>query len=314
MSTQATVASGFMPAARQGISRHRILLIAGYVLMIALITGLFSYGFHYYTANALERPFSEQHRLLKPSGKIGVKLGFLGFAMFAVIFLYPLRKRWAWLSRIGTTKNWLDFHVLLGVSAPFVIALHSSFKFAGIAGMAFWIMLAVSLSGVVGRYLYNQIPRRLNAAEISRKELQDFRQQLSERLATQSVLRQADIHRALRLPSQEKVDGLPAVIALIYMFCLDLLRPFRIAGLRRSVIPFTEKLTTCCGFLKTRHRNLEQAITVAQEEAAFSKRILFLARSQQIFHLWHVVHKPFSYTFALLALFHVGLVLMMGFF
>ena len=314
MSTQATVASSFMPNARQGFSRHRVLLVAGYVLMIALIIGIFGYGFHYYTANALERPFLEQHRFLKPSGKIGVKLGFLGFGMFAVIFLYPLRKRWAWLSRIGTTKNWLDFHVLLGVSAPFVIALHSSFKFAGIAGMAFWIMLAVSLSGVVGRYLYNQIPRRLNAAEISRKELQDFRQQLSERLAAQSVLRQADIHRTLRLPSQEDVDRLPAVIALIYMFCLDILRPFRIAGLRRSVIPFTEKLTTCGGLLTTRHRNLEQAIALAQEEAALSKRILFLARSQQIFHLWHVVHKPFSYTFALLALFHVGLVLTMGFF
>jgi hypothetical protein len=314
MSTHATVASGFMPTARQGISRHRVLLVAGYVLMIALIVGIFGYGFHYYTANALERPFLEQHRFLKPSGRIGVKLGFLGFGMFAVIFLYPLRKRWAWLSTIGTTKNWLDFHVLLGVSAPFIIALHSSFKFAGIAGMAFWIMLAVSLSGVVGRYLYNQIPRRLNAAEISRKELQDFRQQLSERLAAQSVLRQADIHRTLRLPSQENVDRLPAIVALIYMFCLDVVRPFRIAGLRRSVIPFTGKLTTCGGFLTTRHRNLEQAIALALEEAALSKRILFLARSQQIFHLWHVVHKPFSYTFALLALFHVGLVLMMGFF
>ena len=314
MSTHATIANGFVSTARPEVSRHRILLIAGYVLMIALIAGLFSYGFRYYTANSLERPFLEQHRLLKPSGKIGVKLGFLGFTMFAVIFLYPLRKRWGWLGTIGTTKNWLDFHVLLGVSAPFVIALHSSFKFAGIAGMAFWIMLAVSLSGVVGRYLYNQIPRRLNAAEISRKELQDIRQELSQRLAAQNVLRQTDLQIALRLPSQESADRLPAIVALLYMFILDVLRPFRIAALRRNVIPRGEQLATLGGLLITRHCNLEQAIVLAQEEASLSKRILFLARSQQIFHLWHVVHKPFSYTFALLVLLHVGVVLMMGFF
>ena len=34
----------------------------------------------------------------------------------------------------------------------------------GMAGVAFWIMTAVALSGVVGRYLYAQIPRSLNAA------------------------------------------------------------------------------------------------------------------------------------------------------
>lgn len=314
MSTHATVANRFMPTGQRTVSRHRIFLITGYVLMIFIIAGLFSYGFRYYTASSLERPFMEQHKLLKPSGRLGVKLGFLGFFMFAVIFLYPLRKRWGWLGRIGTTKNWLDFHVLLGISAPFVIAFHSSFKFSGIAGMAFWIMLAVSLSGVVGRYLYNQIPRRLNAAEISRKELQDIRQDLSQRLASQSALRQTDLQKALPLPSQESADRYPAIVALAYMFSLDILRPFRIAALRRNVIPIGETFATLGGLLKTRHQNLEQAIALAQEEAALAKRILFLARSQQIFHLWHVVHKPFSYSFALLALLHVGLVLMMGFF
>jgi hypothetical protein len=53
---------------------------------------------------------------------------------------------------------------------------------------------------------------------------------------------------------------------------------------------------------------------VAREEAALSKRILFLSRTQQVFHLWHVVHRPFSYTFAVLVLIHIGVVLMMGFF
>ena len=64
--------------------------------------------------------------------------------MFLAIFLYPLRKVWAWLRGKGAPKHWLDFHVLLGLAAPFVIAFHSSFKFRGFAGIAFWIMVAVS--------------------------------------------------------------------------------------------------------------------------------------------------------------------------
>ena len=68
------------------------------------------------------------------------------------------------------------------------------------------------------------------------------------------------------------------------------------------------------GFLKTRHTNLEIAIATAREDAATAKRILFLSRAEQVFHLWHVVHKPFSYTFALLALIHIGVVIAAGYF
>ena len=49
--------------------------------------------------------------------------------------------------------------MIAGITAPIVIAYHASFKFRGIAGVAFWIMLAVAISGVIGRYLYAQIPQ-----------------------------------------------------------------------------------------------------------------------------------------------------------
>ena len=300
-----------VPSADAG---HKVRLVIGYLIAISLIVAILAYGFDYYMAGPNDRPFMEKHHLLRPSGRIGVKLGMLGFGMFLVIFLYPLRKRWAWLGRQGLSRRWLDYHVLLGVSAPFVIALHASFKFRGFAGIAFWIMVAVSMSGVIGRYLYGQIPRRVNAAEYTRKELQELQDKMTEQLASQNLLKAADVRSALRLPSQETVDALFTPIALIYMFLLDLVRPFRIAALRRAALSGSEYITTLGGLLRTRHYALEKAIAVAREEAALSKRILFLSRSQQVFHLWHVVHKPFSYSFALLALIHIGVVLAMGFF
>jgi hypothetical protein len=293
---------------------HKLRLLIAYIIAVALIVGIAAYGVDYYTAGPHDRPFMAKHALLKPSGRIGINLGILGVGMFLVIFLYPLRKRWAWLGRQGISRHWLDFHVLLGLSAPFVIALHSSFKFHGFAGIAFWIMLGVSISGIVGRYLYSQIPRRVNAAEFSRKELQDLQDKMAQQLAGQKLLRESDVRSALRLPSQQRVDRLPIPAALVYMFVLDLLRPFRIARLRSAALRGSEHLTTLGGLLPTRHRELERSIAVAREEAALSKRILFLSRTQQVFHLWHVVHKPFSYTFAVLVLVHIGVVLMMGFF
>ena len=167
---------------------HRVRLFVGYMIAITLVVGIFAYGFNYYTLGASERPFSPKHALLKPSGAIGVKLGLLGLGMFLSIFLYPLRKHWAWLGRQGSSRHWLDNHVLLGLAAPFVIALHAAFKFRGFAGIAFWIMLAVSMSGVIGRYLYGQIPRSLNAAELSLKEVQDIQAKLGEQLAEQKIL------------------------------------------------------------------------------------------------------------------------------
>ena len=293
---------------------HRVRLFLGYMIAIALVVSIFAYGFNYYTLNTVERPFSPKHALLKPSGTIGVKLGMLGLGMFLCIFLYPLRKRWTWLGRQGSSRHWLDNHVLLGLAAPFVIALHAAFKFRGFAGIAFWIMLAVSVSGVIGRYLYGQIPRSLNAAELSLKEVQEIQTKLGVQLSEQKIITESDLRAVLSLPSAERVQKLPTVVALVYMMLLDLSRVFRIATLRRRHLGFGEQLLALGGLLKTRHRDLERAVQLAREEASIAKRVLFLSCSQKVFHLWHVVHRPFSYTFALLAIIHIVLVAMMGYF
>ena len=314
MSANAAVATAAVVATSRKRDGHHLRLVAGYAIAISLTMAIAIYGLNYYTLSQAERPFSAKHAVLRPSGAVGLKLGFLGLAMFLVIFLYPLRKRWAWLGRQGSATHWLDFHVLLGLWAPFVIAFHSSFKFRGFAGMAFWIMLAVSLSGVIGRYLYAQIPRSLNAAEITRKELQERQEALSQQLKQNNLLPDSDLRLLLKLPAVEKVEQWPMVVALASMMALDVARAFRIAKLRRRALSLSERFSTLGGFLPTQHRELERAINLAREEAASAKRILFLDRAHQVFHLWHVVHKPFSYSFAVLALIHIGVVIAMGYF
>ena len=166
---------------------HRIRLFLAWMTALAFILVVGGYGFNYYTLSAAQRPFSPKHELLRPSGPIGIKLGMLGVLMFFLIYLYPLRKKWGWLGRQGNSRHWLDFHIVLGTAAPVIIAFHSSFKFGNIAGMAFWSMMMVTLSGFVGRYLYAQIPRSLNAAELSMKEIQEEEEALKREIAEQKA-------------------------------------------------------------------------------------------------------------------------------
>jgi hypothetical protein len=291
---------------------HRIRLRLLYVVAIVSNLALFIYGFDYYKLSALDRPFSPKHHMLRPSGPIGLYLGFVGVALFIGIFLYPIRKHWAWLGQIGKTRHWLDIHVLMGLTAPLIIAFHSTLKFKGIAGMAFWIMFAVSASGVVGRYLYAQIPRRVTTAELTMKELQELQENLCQELASQKLLPESDLKSLLRLPNAQQVGRLPIPVALVYMMILDIARKFGVARLRRHASG--ESFKTFFGFVPSQHRELEKAIHAAAEQAALSKRLLFLSRSQKVFHLWHVVHKPFSYAFAVLALMHIGLQFVLGYF
>jgi hypothetical protein len=93
---------------------HRLRLRALYVLAFATNLAIFIYGFDYYKLSAIDRPFSLKHHMLRPSGPIVFYLGFAGVALFVGISLYPIRKHWKWPSTIGSTRHWLDIHVLMG--------------------------------------------------------------------------------------------------------------------------------------------------------------------------------------------------------
>jgi hypothetical protein len=286
---------------------HRRLLKAILIVAVAAIASLAIYGQDYYRLGQAERPFSPKHHLLKPGGTLGVNLGLAGVLILCAIFLYPLRKRWGWLQKQGSSKHWLDHHVVLGVAAPVCIAFHASFKFRGLAGIAFWVMVAVSVSGLIGRYLYAQIPRQMAAAETS---LHIFQKELQY----QKIIPQTDLRRLLfKLPAPNSVTHWSASRALTYMVTSDLARPFRAARLRLQVMGIKRGVRSMTGMLSSRNFLLEEVILLARKQALLSRRILFLSHAQQVFKLWHVVHKPFSYAFAVLALAHIVVAMMLGF-
>lgn len=312
MSASASVRSAVITR-DDGEKGHRIRLFLAWMVALAVVLVIAGYGFDYYTLSATQRPFSPKHELLRPSGTIGIRLGMLGVVMFFLIYLYPLRKKWGWLGRQGNSRHWLDFHIVLGTTAPVIIAFHSSFKFGNIAGMAFWSMLMVTLSGFVGRYLYSQIPRNLNAAELSMKEMQEKEAALKKELAEQRQTFGFAVDALYQLPSAAQVAKTPAITSLISMIFIDFRRPFRTSWVRLRQAGFVAWVFSFFGLFATSDHRLERAIRVAKTEAKLAKSIAFLSRTQRIFQLWHVIHRPFSYAFAILAIIHISLALFMGY-
>ncbi len=293
---------------------HRVRLRLAWTLAMASVTALSVYGFSYYRLSLEERPLSPLHALLRPGGSIGLRLGMLGFGLFCILFLYPIHKRVKWLAQIGKTRHWLDFHVLVGVTAPIVITFHASFKTSGIAGIAYWIMIAVALSGFIGRYIYAQIPRRLNAAQLTFGELEAQAAELAGALQEQNVIRADEVAALLRVPSPEEVRGMPLIVVLWNILFLDLTRPLRVSRLRRRGLHGFELVTTLGGLRASRHQEFESVIATVQRQSWLRGKMAFLQRVQQVFDLWHVVHRPFSYSFVILVAVHIGVVLMMGYY
>lgn len=96
----------------------------------------------------------------------GHSLGIFGFILMLVTeTLYSLRKR-SRSARWGRMSTWLQFHIFTGLVGPYMVLLHTSWKFNGLAGVSTLFTVVIVVSGFIGRYIYTRIPRTLDGLEI----------------------------------------------------------------------------------------------------------------------------------------------------
>ena len=96
----------------------------------------------------------------------GHLIGVVGFVLMLLTeILYSLRKR-SRSARWGRMSDWLQFHIFTGIVGPYMVLLHSSWKFNGLAGATLLMTGIIVFSGFVGRYIYTRIPRTLDGIEV----------------------------------------------------------------------------------------------------------------------------------------------------
>ena len=140
---------------------------------LAVAAAFLFWGLDYYVLPLAERPYADGHDLFKPTGLVGNRLAIAGTAMLTFgVASYSTRKRWGRLRAWGKLRHWLSFHIWLCTLGPFLILLHTSFKVGGLVSIAFWAMVLVVASGLVGRYVYVRIPKTLNGRFRSMQEIE----------------------------------------------------------------------------------------------------------------------------------------------
>ena len=260
-------------------------------------------GYQYYNTPIEERFFSPDHTTLEPSGTWGHGLGIIGTLMMIFgVAIYMFRKRSRKLFTVGYLKHWLEFHIFLCTVGPILVLYHTAFKFGGIVSVSFWSMVLVVLSGVIGRFIYIQIPRTIQGKEIDIKDLISMRQELEDKLSQEMLFDSRLLKELDELASPERYKSKNVFESLIFLF-KDFFKIKKfLFKLKKNVIR--------AGFSKYRRKEL---INKAQAEIILSRRLGMLRTMQNLFRYWHIAHLPFALIMFVIMIIHVAVTIAFGY-
>ena len=282
----------------------RIILIVLYAAALSAFIAVLAAGLQYYRLPLSSRPHSEMHASLKPGGTWSHGLGIAGSMMILLLFLYSARKKRVFGLRWGSVSRWLNVHIFFGIAGPLFVTLHSAFKFTGIISVSYFSMMAVMLSGIFGRYVYMQIPRDKKGTALSLEEIRRRDEEIVGALANihglpEDVL--ARVSDVSRVGVHAHESGLRAVAAALVH---DLTLPYRLRKLRRYVRLRGKDLPP---------RVVREIVWLAREKAVLKSRIALSNSMTRVFHLWHVVHRPFAYVMVVIMFVHIAVTVAFGY-
>jgi hypothetical protein len=273
-----------------------------FALIVILTIILLAYrGFSYYLTSLEQRFFHADHASLKPSGLVGHGLGIIGsFLMLVGVFSYMLRKRRRSLMRMGKLKHWLEFHIFLCTLGPILILFHSAFKIGGLVAVSFWSMVAVFLSGVIGRFIYIQIPRTIEGRELSLGEVKDMKSDMSQIMNLSATLDEQSYNVI--------VDSTRKKVELYNENAF--LRFFRRNQADRITL---RKVKSILKKNQLPREQYKQIMDLVKNEISLNRKIERLQTMQNLFKYWHVAHLPFAIVMFVIMIIHIGVTVAFGF-
>ena len=178
---------------------HGFLLTLYTLIVIAAIVWLGYMGYSYYRlpVEGIARVDHPLYDTLRPNGFIGHGLGIVGTLLILIgLFAYMARKRMKVFSRWGILKYWLEGHIFLCSLGFVMVTFHTSFKFGGLISIGYWSLAVVFLSGLVGRFIYIQIPRTIEGRELSIAEINELKNKLDAELRDKYDINVSDLKKS----------------------------------------------------------------------------------------------------------------------
>ncbi len=273
----------------------KIGMMAFFVFAIFLFLLLF--GYSYYTTSLDQRFFHENYNLLKSSGLIGHGLGIIGSLFILIgLFSYMARKRLKIFSRLGLLKNWLHFHIFLCSLGSVMILFHTTFKFDGIIAFGFWSLAVVVLSGIVGRFIYVQIPRSIEGNELSLQELHQIQDNIGAELREKYTIDEELFNKV------RDYNLLPEDNNLFHWF-----RGFI------EDFSFLKKLKKESSLQQLSKREYKKTYRLIRQDIVLNHKIKRLSTLHNLFRNWHVIHLPFALIMLVIMVIHVVVVVLFGY-
>ena len=269
---------------------HKIYILSMSSIVLAAFAYLSYTGIDYYRLPLEERPYHGRHDWFKPSGLYGHGLGIAGTIMMMVgVGLYIARKRYNFLGRFIRIKHLLEFHIFLCVLGPLLILFHTAFKFGGIVSIAFWSMVAVVASGVIGRFIYIQIPRTIEGRELGVNELKMMRAELASKIKSESGMNDMQ-YKEVTTMSQALLES------------VDKGNWFANIFKKASAFSLIKKKLKSAG-IEGKHIN--EILSNIKNEISLAGKIKRLHTMQKLFKYWHVAHLPFALIMLIIVVLHV---------
>jgi hypothetical protein len=274
------------------------LLLALWLVIAILAVRL---GADYYGTPLVDRPFAPYHEVLKPSGLVGHGYGIAGTAMMLVgVILYSSRKRVRWLAGAGNLGHWLQFHIFLCTLGPFLVLLHTTFKFGGLVSIAFWSMTVVVVSGVFGRYVFARIPKAMDGRFRGLAEIDRQAAALGEEIGAYGDLPAGQLEVLLSGPSLRSPRGTLDALWLAFRgdiaARLHLLRSRRILS-RSGIAPVARRRT----------------LALLRSRLSLEQQSRLLLPFQRMFSYWHILHLPLAIVLLIVTIVHVVVAFLFGY-
>jgi hypothetical protein len=199
--------------------------------------------------------------------------------------LYSLRKR-ARGKAIGRMSTWLQIHIFTGLVGSYMVLLHSAWKFNGLAGLLMLMTVIIVISGVIGRYIYTAVPRNVDGAAVTLRDLAQQIELVDAQLQDLGITRSASVARL----ATAAASGSGA--SLVFGRTIEQWRYDR--EVRRVLKSQGES-----GQARQLRRLLDERFRV-------QRQIQSLAMARRLLAVWHTVHIPIGVALFTLAFIHIA--------
>ena len=280
---------------------HKVFILFLVFASLAAVVSVVLRGFGYYVTPTDRRQFRTDYETMKPSGDYSHGLGIVGASMIIVgVSMYSTRKRAKALWNLGKLSRWLEVHIFLCLLGPILVVFHTTFKAGGIAAISLWTMISVASSGIIGRFLYTQIPKNIQGNELTAGQITGELDRLSAKLSSSPVGQRLTetIYKSFENLPRPKTIG-EAVSTF-----------FKVASLRRTIRRQVHALIAANVRSHAAARELQATAT---SFASLIQKSLVLSQAGKLFYYWHAIHIPFTVIMFVTLAAHIAVTVLLGY-